>query len=127
MGRMLRLTFGIGGILTVLGVVAYVATAYVSPTALIPSVVGILLLVCGVIASRSEGARKHAIHAALVVALLGALGSLMQVVKIGEVFAGTAERPAAVLVSTVMFLLLVLYIVLGVRSFVAARKARAQA
>lgn len=124
---MLRLTFVIGGILVVLGVVAYVATAAASVTALIPAFVGILLLVCGAIGTRGESARKHAIHAALVVALVGALGSLMQVVKLGEVFAGTAERPIAVVLSTVMFVLLVAYVVLGVRSFVAARKARAGA
>lgn len=120
---MLRLTFVIGGILTVLGVVAYVATGAVSVTALIPTFIGVLLLVCGAIARRGENARKHAIHAALVVALLGALGSLMQVVKLGDVFAGTAERPAAVIVSTIMFVLLVIYIVMGVRSFIAARRA----
>lgn len=125
MGRMLRLTFVLGAILTVLGVVAYVATGMQSWTALIPSIVGILLLVCGAIAARGEAARKHAIHAALAIALLGALGSLMQVVKLGAVFAGTAERPTAVIVSTVMFVLLVAYVVMGVRSFVAARKARA--
>ena len=124
---MLRLTFVIGGILTVLGVVAYFATGAASVTALIPTFIGVLLLVCGAIASRGENARKHAIHAALVVALLGALGSLMQVAKLGDVIAGTAQRPAAVIVSTVMFVLLVLYIVMGVRSFIAARKARTAA
>jgi hypothetical protein len=124
---MLRLTFVIGGILTVLGVVAYFATGAASVTALIPTFIGVLLLVCGAIASRGESARKHAIHAALVVALLGALGSLMQVAKLGDVIAGTAQRPAAVIVSTVMFVLLVLYIVMGVRSFIAARKARTAA
>ena len=56
------------------------------------------------------------------VALLGAVGSLMNVVKIGQVFAGTAERPSAVVVSTIMFVVLVAYIVLGVRSFIAARR-----
>jgi hypothetical protein len=43
------------------------------------------------------------------------------------VFAGTAERPAAVIVSTVMFLLLPSYLVMGVRSFRAARQARSGA
>ena len=62
---------------------------------------------------------------ALVVALLGALGSLMNAARIGDVLAGTAERPVAVVVSTVMFVVLVAYLVAGVRSFVAARRARA--
>ena len=119
-----RLTLIIGGILTVLGIVAYVATAAASLTALIPTFIGVLLLACGVVATRRPAARRHAMHAALLVALLGALGSLMQVASIGEVLAGTAERPLAVIVSTVLFLLLVLYLVLGIRSFVAARRAR---
>ncbi|MBN9606830.1 MAG: hypothetical protein J0G30_09490, partial [Actinomycetales bacterium] len=64
------------------------------------------------------------IHIALVVALLGVAGTLMNVLQLGSVFAGTAERPAAVLVSTITFLLLIVYIALGVRSFVVARRWR---
>jgi hypothetical protein len=95
----------------------------VSVTALIPSVVGVLLLVCAA-AARKPAWHRHGIHAALVVALLGALGSLMNVARIGDVLAGTAERPAAVIVSTIMFVLLVGYLVMGARSFVAARRQR---
>lgn len=46
----------------------------------------------------------------------------MNVVKIGQVFAGTAQRPTAIVVSTIMFVVLVGYVALGVRSFVAARR-----
>jgi hypothetical protein len=120
---MTRLTVVTGSVLVVLGVVAYVATAAVSVTALIPAFVGVVLLLCAA-AARRPGWQRHGMHAALAVAVLGALGSLMNVARIGEVFAGTAERPAAVVVSTLMFLLLVGYIVMGVRSFVAARRTR---
>src|ERR1044071_3531739 len=106
---MQRLTLVIGGILVVLGIGAYVGTGMVSVTALIPAFVGVPLVLCGVVAARGEQARMHAIHAGLVLALLGALGSLMQVVKLCDVFAGTAQRPAAVLVGTAMFVLLVVY------------------
>jgi hypothetical protein len=122
-----RLTLVIGGVLTLLGILAYVLTAAASLTALIPAVVGVLLIACGLLAERRPATRRHAIHAALAVALLGALGSLMQVAKLGEVVAGTAERPVAVIVSTVMFLLLVYYLVMGVRSFRAARRERSEA
>jgi hypothetical protein len=121
-----RLTLVLGGILVLLGILAYVLTAAASITALIPAFVGVLLVACGLVAERRPAARRHAMHAALAIALLGALGSLMQVVKLGDVFAGTAERPAAVIVSTVMFLLLVYYLVMGVRSFRVARRARAE-
>ncbi|WP_142056868.1 hypothetical protein [Pseudonocardia kunmingensis] len=119
---MTRLTVVIGAVLVVLGVVAYVMTAAASVTALIPTFVGVLLLLCAA-AARKPAWHRHGIHAALVVALVGALGTLMNVVRIGEVFAGTAERPAAVVVSTLMFVLLVGYLVMGIRSFVAARRA----
>ncbi len=60
----------------------------------------------------------------LAVALLGALGSVMNAAKVGQLFAGTAERPAAILASLVMFVALVVYLGFGVRSFIEARRAR---
>lgn len=116
-----NLTYAIGAILTVVGVIAYVGTGAVSITALIPTFVGLLLLICALLAHKTR-LRRHAIHAALVLALLGAAGSLMNVAKLGDLLAGTAERPAAIVVSTIMFLLLLLFIAAGVRSFVAARR-----
>jgi cytochrome bd-type quinol oxidase subunit 2 len=118
------LTLAIGSLLTATGVIAWFVTSMSSITALIPAFVGVLLLVTWLIARRGEGARRHAMHAAMVVALLGALGSLMNVAKIGSLIDGTAERPAAIVVSLIMFVALVVYLVLGIRSFVQARKAR---
>ncbi|CAJ1495509.1 hypothetical protein [[Mycobacterium] burgundiense] len=120
---MTKLTLWIGGLLVATGVIAYIASAAASVTALIPAFVGILLVVAGLIA-RNPNAHRHAIHAALVIALVGALGSLMNVAKIGDLFAGTAERPAAIIVSAIMLVLLLVYVVAGVRSFIAARRAR---
>jgi hypothetical protein len=120
---MTRLTTITGALLVLIGVVAYIVTSASSVTALIPAFVGGLLLVCAALAGR-EALRRHAIHAALVVALLGALGSLMNVAKIGQLFAGTAERPAAIIVSVLLFVICAVYVALGVRSFVAARKVR---
>lgn len=121
---MTALTFAIGAILTALGIVAYVGTGAVSITALIPAFVGVLMLACAALARR-PALHRHSIHGALVIALLGAAGSLMNVVKLGDLFAGTAERPSAIVVSTIMFALLVVYLVMGVRSFIAARRSSA--
>lgn len=121
---MLRLTFIFASLLVLAGVIAYAVSGAASVTALIPAFVGLALLALGFIA-RNEGARKHALHVAMVVALLGLLGSLMNVAQIGEVFAGTAERPAAVITSTVMFVLLALYLVFGIRTFILARRSSA--
>jgi len=120
---MTKLTLATGAILTVVGVVAYFATGMVSITALIPAFVGILLLVAGFVA-RNPRMHMHAMHAALLIALLGALGSLMNVVKVGDLINGTAERPSAIIVSIVMFVILVAFLVAGIRSFVAARRSR---
>lgn len=118
---MIKLTAAIGAVLAVMGVIAYVATGAVSVTALIPTFIGVLLLICAGLALKPS-LHRHSMHTALVVALLGAAGSLMNVAKIGDLFAGTAERPSAIVLSTVMFLLLTLLIAMGVRSFIAARR-----
>lgn len=52
------------------GVSAYLVTGMSSWTALIPSIVGVLLLVCGLV-GRQGAARKHAMPTAAAVALLG--------------------------------------------------------
>lgn len=117
------LTLSFGVVLVLTGVVAYLVTDAASATALIPSLVGVLLVVAGVLALRPP-LRRHAIHAALAVALVAALGSLMNVVRIGDLVAGTAERPGAIIASTIMFVLLAVYLLAGVRSFVAARRWR---
>lgn len=120
---MTRLTTIVGGLLVITGVLAFVLTATSSITALIPAFVGGLILICSAVASRPS-LHRHGIHAALVVALLGALGSVMNVVKVGQLFTGAAERPAAIITSLILFVLCVAYVVIGVRSFVVARKAR---
>lgn len=120
---MTRLTAIVGAALVLTGVLAFVLTATSSVTALIPAFVGGLLLICAAIASR-PALHRHGIHAALVVALVGALGSLMNVIKIGQLLDGSATRPVAIITSLILFVLCAGYVALGVRSFVAARKAR---
>ena len=119
---MVRFTTALGIALVVLGVGAYVLTSAASVTALIPAFVGIPLLVCAAVA-RAETRRRPALVVALAVAVLGALGSSMNAIRIGEAIAGTAQRPSAVWVSTIMFVLLVAYVVVGVRALLRSRSA----
>ena len=109
-----------GLILIVLGVASYVLTGRTSVTALIPAVFGAVLVICALIA-RSESARKHAMHAAVAIGLIGALASLGRAIP--AVINGEAGRPA-VIVQLVMAALLLIYVAFGVQSFVAARRAR---
>ena len=118
------ITIALGVTLIVLGLAGYFLTGAVSLTALIPSAFGVLLSVAGVIA-RDPGKRKHAMHAAVVVALLGFLGSARGLLQIGALLNGTAARPAAVISQTIMAVLTLGYIVMAVRSFVQARANRA--
>jgi hypothetical protein len=116
-------TIALGAALVVLGLAGYVLTGGASLTALIPAAFGVLLALAGVLA-RDERKRKHAMHAAVVVALLGFLGSFRGVLQIGSLIDGTALRPAAVVSQTIMAALTLAYIVMAVRSFVRARAAR---
>lgn len=117
-----RLTIGLGTILTVLGVIAYVATAFASLTALIPAILGVVILIAGFIGLRNE---KIGSIIGLVVAVLGILGTSTNVFELGALFAGEAERPAAVITSAITFVLLIIYIVFGIRFLIAARRQNA--
>lgn len=117
-------TIALGVTLIIVGLAGYFLTGMASVTALIPAFFGIVIALAGLIA-RDERKRKHAIHAAVVVALLGFLGSVRGLLQIGDVFDGTAARPAAVISQTIMALLTLGYIVMAVRSFIAARRSRA--
>jgi len=111
----------IGLLLIVLGVASYVTTGRSSVTALIPAFFGAVLVICALIARSSESARKHAMHAAVAIGLIGALAALGRAVP--AALAGDASRPAVVS-QLAMGVLLLVYVALGVQSFIAARKAR---
>ena len=110
-----------GLILIVLGVASYQLTGRSSLTAMIPAFFGVVLVVCAMIARSSEAARKHAMHAAVAVGLIGALAALGRGVP--AALGGDAARPA-VMSQLAMGVLLLVYVALGVQSFIAARRAR---
>ncbi len=117
-----------GALLILIGLLGYgyvMTTPNPSPTALIPAIFGIVLVLLGVFARARENLRKHLMHAAVIVALLGFLGTVSSFVKIFSVFAGTAERPVAVIAQFTTAIICIVFIVLSVKSFIAARKARA--
>jgi hypothetical protein len=116
-------TIALGAALIVLGLAGYGLTGAASLTALIPAAFGLLLVLAGAIA-RDDRWRMHAMHAAVLIALLGFLGSFRGVLGLGKVFDGTAVRPAAIVSQTIMAVLTLIYIVIAVRSFIHARRAR---
>ncbi|REL29072.1 hypothetical protein DYD21_14515 [Rhodohalobacter sp. SW132] len=106
-----------------LGAISYIATGAASATALIPAFFGIVFVALGILGTRNESMRKHVMHAALLLAILGlggSFGGLMSV--LGVLTGGELERPAAAYAQAVMAILCIFFIVAGVKSFINARK-----
>jgi hypothetical protein len=121
---MANTTVSFGVILLVLGIAGYFGTGMVSLTALIPAAFGLVLLILGVIA-RDPGKRKHAMHFAAMIGVLGFLGSARGLAKLGAILAGhTVERQNAAIAQSVMAILMLIFIGLCVRSFIDARRSR---
>lgn len=118
---MTAVTRTVGAALIAIGVIAYVVSDAASWTALLPAMLGLVVLVLGLAAGR-EPLHRHAIHAALVVALLGLLGSLQRALPL--LTGGDPDRPVAAWASLATVVVTLVYLVLGVRSFVSARRAR---
>ncbi|MFO7779392.1 MAG: hypothetical protein R6V28_13675 [Nitriliruptoraceae bacterium] len=111
-----------GAVLIVIGVVGYAVTGGASLTALLPTVLGIPILGLGMWAG-DQARRRTAIHAALVLALLGFLGTLMNVAQLPAVLSGgEVARPTAVVVSSITAVVCAIYLAVGVRSFLSARR-----
>lgn len=115
-----------GGLLTALGLVAFLAPQVLGGekpyqiTAAIPAVFGLLIESAGVVAVVAPGARKHAMHLAAAVALLGVVGGFVPAIRSGFDVSKTATQ-----VGLGMTVLSAIFLGLCVRSFVAARRARA--
>lgn len=110
----------VGFVLVVLGLGGYLATGRASATALIPAFFGAVFLVLAIVA-RNPNARKHAMHAAVALGLIGLIATASRVMP--ALSAGSIGRPA-VLAQLAMALVLLVYVVLGVKSFIDARQAR---
>ncbi|VTR91533.1 Uncharacterized protein OS=Chloracidobacterium thermophilum (strain B) GN=Cabther_B0647 PE=4 SV=1 [Gemmata massiliana] len=114
-----------GALLVLVGIVGY-GTSEVQPppvTALIPAFFGAALIVCGALAFNDKF-RKHVMHLAAMVGLLGALGGFMplirQISKTGE-FDPTKKSAIA---GELMIVVCVVFVGLCVNSFIQARKVR---
>ena len=121
---MASFTLRIGLLLVVFGGASYVMMGGASPTALIPSVVGALLVLCGVLA-RNERARRHAMHAAAAIALIGILGTASALLRLPDLLTGAlVPRRPAVIARASMAIILIVYLAVSVKSFVDARVRR---
>jgi uncharacterized membrane protein len=117
-----QITLVLGSVLILLGIGFYLGTGTSSVTALIPAFLGIPIVISGILARR-EGWRQHAMHAAVLLALLGFLGSARGLLQLPSLVRGAeVARPAAVVAQSITALLCLVFVVLAVNSFIQARR-----
>jgi hypothetical protein len=119
-----KLAFGIGALLILLGLGSYIATGAVSWTALIPTFFGLPIAGLGAVALKRVGkVRMHAMHAAVVVALLGLAGSASGVPGVVRLLGGgDVARPPAAIAKAIMALLCLVFVALSIKAFIDARR-----
>lgn len=88
-----------------------------SRTALVPAYVGGVLFLLGLLAMSFDGARKHLMHAATVIALLGALAPAATLL-----IRASQMSPLALTVNVGMLALCGTLLILQIRSFIAERR-----
>ena len=109
-----------GRILIIIGVIGYVVSminARTSATAMIPAAFGIVLLILGYIARMKENLRRHLMHAAVLVALLGFIAVAVRLISKFTEITFSAAYVSQIATSIV----LLAFIFLSVRSFMKAR------
>lgn len=124
---MAKLTLLFALILIVLGVAVYIATGSHAPTALIPTWFGVVLGILGLLATSKDSKRRMLfMHIAVTIGLIGVifpgwrgLGDLIR-----QVHGQAILRPAAMKEELAMAGICLIYVLLCIRSFIAARRQR---
>lgn len=109
-----------GRLLILLGIIGYgysIMNSNASFTALIPAAFGLILMVLGHLAAARENLRKHLMHAAVLIALIGFMMTAGRLaLKFGEL-----SLSAGVVSQIVMAVICLVFVVLAVKSFAEAR------
>jgi len=122
---MAKVTLVFAALLIALGLVGYLGTGSMHPTALIPTWFGLALGVFGLLAmSPSESRRKLFMHVNVTIGLVGFIGAVIVAIQgyVHATSAGMAPDMIALASKLTMAGLLLIYVVLCVRSFIAARR-----
>lgn len=122
--------FGVG--LVLYGIMTFTRSETQSPTAAMPAYFGGALLVCGALAYCKESLRKHAMHVAALVGLVGLIGGLAMGAKhLPKLVAGDLANDPVTLnkawAQNMLGLICGIYFIACVHSFVQARLARKKA
>jgi uncharacterized membrane protein YidH (DUF202 family) len=124
---LLTILAGLG--LTVLGVGTYVATGSSHPTALIPAGLGVVQVLLGIVASK-DNLRKHAMHGAATISLVGLIGGVamgaprwVQYLQEGKVTRPDgSDASMSALAMLVVAVICLVHLALCVNSFIQARR-----
>lgn len=125
---MAKLTIIFAIVLILLGVAVFLATGSKAPTALIPTYFGILLGTIGLLANTDDSRRRMIfMHIAVTVGLIGfafpgarAAGDVIALMRGHSIL-----RPVAMQEELAMAGICLVFVLLCVRSFISARRARA--
>ncbi|HMU32386.1 MAG: hypothetical protein JSS77_15130 [Acidobacteria bacterium] len=118
---MTSLSIWFGRLLVLVGIVGYaygMIQGNASFTALIPAAFGLVLMILGYLGQRSEGARKHFMHVAMLIGLIGFVVPAWRLISKFDGFSASAAH----LSQLVMAVLCLLFVIFGIRSFVNARR-----
>ncbi|MCB1024154.1 MAG: hypothetical protein KDB79_07185 [Acidobacteria bacterium] len=117
-----RIAINFGRLLVLIGIIGYAIGYFdgkLSATALIPAAFGIVLMILGYIGHTKESLRKHVMHVAVLVGLVGFLASAGRLLsKIS-----TISFSPAVIAQIAMALTCLAFVIVCVRSFMKARSA----
>ena len=125
---MAKVTVVFGVLLILLGAGAFAVLGHHSHT-LIPAAFGVLLSTFGTLANTEDSKKRMLfMHIAVTVGLLGFLGTIPGIIGVIQMAAGHATvRPDAAKVQALMGSLCLVFVLLCVRSCIAARRARVAA
>jgi hypothetical protein len=115
---------GFGLALILLGIAGYVwgmLDGKASVTALIPAFFGLVIALLGAVASSSEGLRKHLMHAAM---LVGLIGFIVPAFRLLSNLGGLTFSPG-VIAQALMALFCLIFVIMGIQSFISARRSGA--
>ena len=120
----ISVVFGI--LLNVVGLVGFFGTGAAHPTALIPCGLGLLLIICGLLA-RIEKIRMHVMHVAVLVGLLGFGATVSSYGLLFAVLKQTAgDKTNSSIAKMATALLCALFVARCIQSFVEARMLKKQ-
>lgn len=116
---MISVIFGV--LLDIVGVASFISTGSTHNTALIPCIFGMIIFICGILATKQKFL-KHAMHVGAVVALLGFVMGLARFIQT------FSDATPIKLASTIALVVLCgLYLGFCIKSFIEARQARLRA